>query len=132
LGELAEAASAYTKALHLRREIGQAAAAIDDLAGLARVALQQGDLAQAETNAEEMWQWLQEKGTAGILNPLQVYVTVANVWQANGRVDEAQEALSQANQLLQQQAERFTSRERRRAFLENVSLHREIVARVAQ
>jgi class 3 adenylate cyclase/tetratricopeptide (TPR) repeat protein len=129
LAELDEAAIAYRKALHLRREIGQAAAAIDDLAGLARVALKQSNIAQAMEYAGEVWQWLQERGVQGILTPLQVYLTVADVWQANGRQAEAQALIAQAYQLLQQQAERFTDQEMRRAFLENVPLHREVSAR---
>jgi tetratricopeptide (TPR) repeat protein len=129
LGELDEAAQAYEKARQLRREIGQAAAAIDDLAGLARVALKQDNIAQATDYAEEVWQWLQERGVQGILSPLQVYLTVADVWQANGRHSEAQTLLAQASQLLQQQAERFTDREMRQAFLQNVPLHREVSAR---
>ena len=129
LGKLEEAATAHQKALQLRREIGQAAAAVDDLAGLARVALKQGNIAQATEYAEEIWEWLQEHGVQGVLSPLQVYLTVADVWQANGRDPEARPILIRAYELLQQQAERFTDREMRRAFLENVPLHREVMAR---
>jgi tetratricopeptide (TPR) repeat protein len=132
LDELAEAAAAYEKALQLRREIGQAAAAIDDLAGLARVALKQSSLVQAAQYAEEIWQWLEEHGVQGILHPLQVYLTVGDVWQANGRQAEAGAILTRAYELLQEQAARFTNEEIRRAFLENVPLHREVLARAGK
>jgi predicted ATPase/class 3 adenylate cyclase len=132
LDELAEAAAAYEKALQLRREIGQAAAAIDDLAGLASVALKQGSLVQATHYAEEIWQWLEEHGVQGVIHPLQVYLTIGDVWQANGRQAEAGAILTQAYELLQEQAARFTNEEIRRAFLENVPLHREVLARAGK
>jgi len=54
LGELEAAAEAYGEAMHLRRELGQHSLAIDDLAGLARVATAQGDLERALEQGEEI------------------------------------------------------------------------------
>jgi hypothetical protein len=130
LRELEQAAVTYEKALKLRREIGQEAAAIDDLGGLARVALQQNQLQLATVYMEEAWQWIQERGVQGILSPLQVYLTIVDVMAANGRHAEAQSTTETAYQLLLQQANRFTDQATRQAFLEKVPLHQRVINRI--
>ncbi len=133
LEELAEwenAKNAYSQALKLRRNIGQEAAAIDDLTGLARVALRQNKLSEALKLAREASEWIQEHGIQGIIMPLRVYLTIADTFSAAKHSDEAKVLEEQAYQLLMQQSERLSEQETREAFLKNVPLHREVIARI--
>jgi tetratricopeptide (TPR) repeat protein len=65
LGELEAAAEAYDKAMRLRRELGHHGLAMDDLAGLARVALAQGDSKRARGRVEEILAWIEDNGSEG-------------------------------------------------------------------
>jgi predicted ATPase len=131
LGALAEAHTAYEKAMHLRRDIGQAAAAIDDLAGLARIALKQNQPARAETYAEEARQWIREHGIQGIVHPLRVYLTCADVAAAMGKTEQATEFWHTAHNLLLEQAARISDQATRQVFLESVPIHNEVLNRMA-
>ena len=58
LGELDAAAEAYQQAKALRQELGHPSLAIDDAAGLARVALAAGDLTGAQQHVSEILTWI--------------------------------------------------------------------------
>jgi predicted ATPase/class 3 adenylate cyclase len=126
LGRLEEAAAAYETALVLRKQIGQIAPAMDDLAGLARLACRQGRPELALAYAAECELWLQAHGIHGIEYPLRVYWTLMEVYTAVGQPDNAQNALATARALLQQQALNISDEKARQSFLENVPLHRQI------
>jgi tetratricopeptide (TPR) repeat protein len=133
LGKLEAAAAAYAEALHLRRELGQSSLAIDDLAGLAVVALFQGDLVQALARVEEILAWLDAHGPAGIEYPLQVYLTCYQVLSVNadGNVaaaEQTQTILDRAHAALMKQAAGISDADLRHKFLENVKANREIIA----
>jgi len=132
LGELGDASKAYEEALRLRCEIGQDALAIDDLAGLARVALEQDRVAQALAHVEEALDWIGIHGVQGIEYPLRVYLTSADVLAAAGQEERAAEILATAYDLLQEQAARISDEDTRRAFLENVPLHQQLRSRISQ
>jgi hypothetical protein len=117
--------------MHLRRDIGQAAAAIDDLAGLARIALKQNQPARAETYAEEARQWIREHGIQGIVHPLRVYLTCADVAAAMGKTEQATEFWHTAHNLLLEQAARISDQATRQVFLESVPIHNEVLNRMA-
>jgi tetratricopeptide (TPR) repeat protein len=131
--EWAAAGQAYTDAAGLRRELGQHASAMDDLAGLARVALAGNDPAAALAHTEEMLAWLDEHGTGGIEYPLQVYFTCYQTLQrtANGNVAQltrAGDILATTHRLLLEQANGISDETLRRGFLENIAVHRQILA----
>ena len=122
---LAEAAETYRQALALRRELGQTHLAMDPLAGLARLALAQGDLPQARACAAEILNHLETSSLDGTDEPGRVYLTCYRVLcavQDSG----AQLILSKAYGLLQERVARIGDEELRRSFLENVAAHREI------
>ncbi|HBY94995.1 MAG TPA: hypothetical protein DEP84_13725, partial [Chloroflexi bacterium] len=129
LGELEAASRAYQEALSLRREIGQAASGVDDLAGLARVALKQGQVDQALAHVEELLDWMATQGVQGIEYPLRIYLTGADVLTAANRPERAAELLSAAHSLLLEQAAHISDEPTQRAFLEKVPLHRQVRAR---
>lgn len=131
LGETAEANGAYERALQLRREIGQLACAVDDEAGLARVALKQGDLDRAVAHVEQALDGIAQHGVEGIEYPVRVYLTAAGVLEAAGQAARAGEMLAAANRLVQERAERIGDEAIRRSFLEQVPLHRQLKERLA-
>lgn len=132
LGELVPAESAHRQALQIRREIGQAAGAIDNLAGLARLILKQNRPEEALAHAEEALAWVEANGVDGIEYPLRVYMSCADVLQAVGQSRRSQETVATAYALLQEQSARIRDEAARRAFLENIPLHRQLCERQAK
>ncbi len=141
---LVEAAAAYRQALALRRELGQHNLAVEPLAGLARVALDQGDLTQAQAHVEEILGHLEgrtpstelalkpeAKGSGhalgGAAEPFRVYLTCYRVLKAN-RDARAQAILATAYHLLNERATHINDEAARRSFLENLVAHREILS----
>lgn len=126
LHEWDEAKSAFEHALRIRREMGQDARAIDDVAGLARVALECGQYEVARTHVEEVLQWIKQCGVDGIEYPIRVYLTSARVLQATGQLERACAVLTEAQALVEQKAALLKDEETRRTFLENLPLHRKL------
>ena len=120
----------YQGALNLRREIGQSGSAVDDLAGLARVAFTQGQVDQAQALVQEAWDWIAAHGDAGLAYPVRVYLTASDVWAATGQAGLAGEALAAAERFVQDRADRISDEDLRRSFLEQVPLHRELWQRL--
>jgi len=131
LGDLAAAAAAYEQARRLRGQIGQEAPAMDDLAGLARIALRRGEVEQARAHAETVRSWIAAHGVEGIEYPLRVYLALADVLGEAGRPEAASEMLAAARALLQEQAGRISAAEDRRGFLQQVPLHRQVQERTS-
>jgi len=121
-----EAKQAYSEALRLRRALGQDALAVDTLAGLARIALDQGDLSAAWTHAGRALAWIAEQGTSGVRFPLLVYHTYISVLQARGNPEKAMSVLQRAHALLVERVENIHDATLRKSFLENVQTNREI------
>lgn len=125
LDELDAAAKAYENALHLRRELGQNALTVDDLAGLARVAMAQGQRGRALEFAKEIAAWLEANGSGGIDDPLLAHLTCYRVLRSttDGDVSAMERAL-----LTTAHADRVHDSALRRSFLEGVAANREILA----
>ena len=130
-GRLSEAAEVYRQAADLRLELGQPHLAMEPLAGLAHVALAQGDLAQAQAHVEAILSHLETGSLDGTDGPFQVYLTCYRVLCAAGN-PRAQAILSTACRLLQERAAQIGDETLRRSFLENVVAHREIVEEAAR
>jgi len=130
LGELETAARAYAEAMRLRRELGQHGLAIDDLAGLARVALAQNNPARALEHVEEILAWIDTNSSQGIEYPVRVYLTCYRILRATAHgdtsaIDRARAVLSKAHTTLLEQAANISDNALRRKFLENVQANRE-------
>jgi len=133
LGEVKAAAEAYDEAMRLRRELGQHGLAIDDLAGLARVAMARGDSKQALEHVKEILAWIEANGLEGIEYPLQVYLTCYQILSATAQgdptaIERAHSVLSDACTTLLDQAAKISDSTLRRTFLEDVAVNREIMA----
>jgi tetratricopeptide (TPR) repeat protein len=127
LGYPVEAADAYRQTLTMYRERGQHHLAVEPLAGLARVALAQGNMTGAVAHAGEILDYMEDHPALhGTLEPLRIYLTCYRVLLANGD-PRAEKILDAAHRLLQERAATIEDQELRRSYLENVAAHREIV-----
>jgi tetratricopeptide (TPR) repeat protein len=126
LKRLPDAQQAYEQALALRRELDQSILATEPLAGLARLALIEEDLAQAQTYAEEVLNALEASPPDSTCEPFRVYLSCYQALRAN-HSPQAQALLETAFKLLQERAAAVSDEERRHSFLENVAAHRQIV-----
>lgn len=126
---LDEAAHAYRQAIALRRELGEQFLAMESLAGLARVFLAKGDLSQAQSQVEEILRYIEKKSLDGTDEPLRVYWTCYQVLKAK-HDRRARGILTTAHSLLRGRAAKIPDEETRRSFLQNVSVHREILKEV--
>jgi hypothetical protein len=94
---------------------------------LARVALAQNDLPEAQTQIEAILNHLKTGTLDGTDDPFQVYLTCYRVLSA-GRDDRALSVLSAGCDQLQKRATQLEDESRRAMFLENVPAHRALMA----
>jgi tetratricopeptide (TPR) repeat protein len=126
LGQLAEAADAYRQARAIQQELGQTNMAMEPLAGLARVALAEGNPAQALAHVEGILSHLEHGTLDGAEEPFLVYLTCYRVLLAH-QDPRAKGILNTAYTRLQERAAKIRDEELRCSFLEKVSAHHEIV-----
>ncbi len=127
-GQFQAAAAAYRQALSLWEELGQVSHVMDPLAGLARVALAEGDFDQARQYVARILAYMGEAGSIPSTDDEEflIYLICYQVLRAV-QDPRAGEILSTAYNLLQERAAQIVDGEMRRLFLENVPVHREIV-----
>jgi tetratricopeptide (TPR) repeat protein len=127
LNQWAEAVAACQQAVRLRQELHQPHLEMESRACSARAALGQGDLAQAQGDVAAILAYLDAGNRLdGTDEPLRIYLTCYQVLQAN-QDERAEEILGTAHQALEERAARLADESTRRAFLEGVPWHREIV-----
>ncbi|MBN1876690.1 MAG: tetratricopeptide repeat protein [Anaerolineae bacterium] len=131
LQQWAEATAAYQQAMTLRSELGEQHMAIESRAGLARVALLQDNVPQAQEHVAAILAYLDGGGSVdGMENPFQVYLICYQVLQASSEA-RASQILEQAFNQLQARTHKINP-DSRRPFLENVPAHRKLVQTYAQ
>jgi predicted ATPase len=135
-GHLVEAASAYQQALTIRRGLGEHNRAMDPLAGLARLALTQGDSQAAQAWVGQILKHLHlddpslthpQSGLEGTEEPIRIFLTCYRVLQAS-QDPRAWSVLARAHQLLQTQADKISDKILRCSFIENVTVHRDFLS----
>ncbi|MCB0112368.1 MAG: AAA family ATPase, partial [Caldilineaceae bacterium] len=126
VGQWAAAAMAFQQALAAFTELDKPALAAEAQAGLAQIALAQGDLASAQAQIVAMLPVLAEQPHAGYNNSFFIYLTGYHVLTASGD-PRAATILRQGYELLQQDAAALDEEGRRR-FLTGVAIHRDLVA----
>ncbi|MFN8491624.1 MAG: tetratricopeptide repeat protein [Caldilineaceae bacterium] len=121
------AAAAYTQAVALYEKLGNRALATEAQAGLAQLALQQGDAQQAHQLVDSILPVLTTQPCATVHTPLYTYLVC---YQVLATTDPARAAgvLQQAQALLANYAGRIPDAELRRAFLADVPVHRQLAA----
>jgi hypothetical protein len=127
-GDWEGARAAHQSALSHRRELGQASSSMENVSGLARVALEQGHIETARAYTEEMLAHIRAHGLALIEFPFQIYQTAFRVFQAHGSKPAARQVLREAHQSLMDRAERITDSTLRGSFLERVPEHADLLA----
>jgi predicted ATPase/DNA-binding SARP family transcriptional activator len=120
------AAAAYQQAVALYIKIGNAAMISEPQAGLAQIALAQGDHVQAHTLVETLLPMLVEHPCAGVHTPFYAYLVCYRVLKATD-APRAATVLQAAQRLLQEYADHITDDALRQSFLENVPTHRELL-----
>ncbi|MEZ4734662.1 MAG: BTAD domain-containing putative transcriptional regulator [Caldilineaceae bacterium] len=126
VGQWAAAAMAFEQALTAFTELDKPALAAEAQAGLAQIALTQGDLAGAQAQIVAILPVLAEQPHAGYNNSFFIYLTGYHVLTAGGD-PRAATILRQGYELLQQDAAALDEESRQR-FLTDVTIHRELVA----
>ena len=121
-GHFVDAATAYQQALALYSEIGRAELAAEAQAGLAAIAYNQGDWAQAQRLVETVLKLLVDSPTAGQDEPFYLYLTCYRILAA-ANDPRAIPLLRQGHTLLQQYADQITDDALRRSFWEKVPIH---------
>ncbi len=129
-----ESAEAFRHALGVRAGNIHSGRDTEPLAGLARVALKQGNLVQARAYAEETLALMETPEFDEVEEPFQAYLTC---WQvlaatppdapATAPDPRAAELLDRAHRLLQESAAQLGDESARRLYLQVVPHHRELV-----
>ena len=128
LGKWPEAVQSHQGAHQLRVDLGEHGLTMDNLAGLAEVALLQGNHAKAQEYITQVLAWIETNGIEGIEYPLQVYLTCYKVKQAEGEMTQAQTILADAHRILQERATHIKDDDLREKFLMGVKAHQEIIS----
>jgi len=123
LQQLAAAAASYAQALALCQTLNHAPLAAEAQAALARLALEQADLAQAQRHVEDILLVLQRYPQAGMDEPFAIYLTCYRVLAAANDQRSAT-ILQRGYDLLQQYASHILDDTLRHSFLENIPVHR--------
>lgn len=126
LGQATEAAEAYRQSLELRRALQQPNLAAEALAGLASLALEGGDLAQASMHTAAILNSMNGGALEGADEPFRIHLTCYRILRAEGD-ERAGALLDRARALLGERAARIEEPSARRAFLERVPSHRELL-----
>ena len=79
LGQFEAAVAAYREAGRLYHAAGQEHLAVETIAGLARVALAQGDLSEAQAHVEAILQYVATNSIDGVEEPLRMHLTCYQV-----------------------------------------------------
>ncbi len=125
LGNLAESRSGFERALGVWQELGHEHRFIEPLAGLAQIALEEGDFGQAQKTAEQLLEHLPAGLQGGTEHDLWAHLVCYRVFRATGD-PRAADVLHSAYALLQDRAGLIDDPTLRRTFLENIRVHREL------
>jgi predicted ATPase/DNA-binding SARP family transcriptional activator/Tfp pilus assembly protein PilF len=121
------AREAYQASITLRRELGQVHLVTEPLEGLTRVALAQGETADAQGYIEEILDITRDcQKLDGLVDPFRVCLTCFRVLQTSGD-PRAPEILHRAHQQLLSRAEKISDEKLRSSYLENITSHRALM-----
>jgi tetratricopeptide (TPR) repeat protein/energy-coupling factor transporter ATP-binding protein EcfA2 len=128
-GRLDEAQQAFARSIQLRTDTGQEAATLDDLAGLARLALQRGDQEGIRLAARRLQDTLAQQDATACEFPVWVYLSAYQALAAAGEDASGQPArqcLEKGRALLEEQAAGIENEDLRQKFLTQVPWNRQL------
>ena len=128
LGQYDQAHHAYTAALEIRNQLSQDVLAVEPSAGLARLALQNGE-PQAALHVIQNFLPLLEAGSSleGTDEPVRIYLTGYQVLSANGD-PRAGTLLDAGHQLLTKRLQNIEDFALRQSYVDAVSYNRDLIA----
>jgi hypothetical protein len=122
-----EATAAYMESVRLHRMIGNEHLAMEPIAGLIRVALSQGNLAEAKLYAHEIMAHLAQGMLDGTAEPIRVQLTLYQALLAiQAPPADAHMVLTAAYQMLMTRADKISDPLKKQLFLTNISTHRTV------
>jgi DNA-binding SARP family transcriptional activator/tetratricopeptide (TPR) repeat protein len=127
LGAWPAAPIAYEQAAQLDELLGFQHLRVETATDLARVALAQGDTAQALARVATILPDLEHGTLAGLEEPVLAYLTCYQVLRAAGEA-RAEAVLAAGHAFLQERVAQFVDAERRSQFLGNLPAHRALLA----
>jgi len=130
LGNLARARECFRQAAELYEKIGVRSYAMDACAGLARLALAEGNLTEASVNAMRVWNFLQHYGAQGMEFPVRAYLTCADIFDALDKSEMVRTVVEEGYRELNHRADKISNAQWRKSFLDNVPEHRQIVQKL--
>jgi predicted ATPase len=119
-----EAVTAYQRTLSTRRQAGQQTQALEPLAGLARIALAQGNLGEAKAYIDEIVPHLSYDTYAGIVELIRVYLTCYQVLTTL-QDERATQVLTMGHTILQARANKIEEPSLRDSYLQ-IAAHAEL------
>ncbi|NJN18889.1 MAG: tetratricopeptide repeat protein [Oscillochloris sp.] len=131
LEQLVPAAELYRQAAEILAELGQQRLAAEPIAGLARIALIQGDEDHAALQIEPLLPLLESESLEGATEPMRVFLTAYQVLEvcADPR---AGSLLQRAITMLDTKAASIIGDDRRQRFLANLPAHRALIEAAAR
>jgi class 3 adenylate cyclase/tetratricopeptide (TPR) repeat protein len=121
-----QAAEAFQQSLRMQRDQGKHDYAMESLAGLASIALGEGEFENALVDVDEILTFLEENKLRSVAD-MRVYLICYQVLKAASD-PRAEAVLDVAHSLLQERAAKIPDEQLRRSFLENVPYNWEILA----
>ena len=122
-----EAIAQFESARAVFEQLGAASQVVEAQAGLARLALQRGELPQAEQAARQIMVYLEQHGPQGLELPILAYLTCAQVFQALGDDGQLHLTLQSGRAELQARLSRIREAAWRETFLEAIPEHGELM-----
>jgi tetratricopeptide (TPR) repeat protein len=126
-GDMAGAQERFTQARDAFTGMGVRGYATDAMAGLARCALSRSDRDEALRQAGEVWAYMQAAGSQGMEFPIRAYLTCAEVFEWLGESERSRAAIEEGYRDLIRRAEKISTIDWGRSFLENVPEHRSLI-----
>jgi class 3 adenylate cyclase/tetratricopeptide (TPR) repeat protein len=121
VGDCDQAEENFNQAWEAFNQIGAPGYAMDALSGMARCALESGQLEQARKHSLEICAYLEENGSQGMEFPTLAYLTCARVFEQTGDEERRRESIEKGYQQLMERAEKISDPEWRKIFLKEVS-----------
>jgi len=125
---LNEAVNHFKSAIETHKLFGAAAGVVEAQAGLARLALNEGDLAHAKALAQEVIEYLDDEGSQSLELPILAYLSCVKVFEAVEDSAMAQHVIIRGKSEIQDRLDKISDDEWKRIFLQAVPENRELLA----
>lgn len=130
-GNAGAAHQAFGEALGRLQGLGMVGLEADVYTGLARTALQSGDVSAAKERAETVWDYLARQGGGGLEFPILAYLTCARTFGAAGEQEAEARVIQSGYQNLIKRADLISDPDWRKTYLDSFPEHRALVERWA-